>query len=74
MKIKKGQLVITTRECGPKDNQIAAGRNGSVIRIEGDRYLVMFGAHETARDVWLTADDIKRPPTLAELEAEKKKK
>lgn len=64
-RIKAGQLVQTTRECGPQDAPIAANTNGTVLRVQSARYLVLFGGTpETAREVWLDADDIHRPPTV----------
>jgi hypothetical protein len=73
-KIKPETLVLTTRECGPKDAPIRADKYGTVIRVEGDRYLVFFGSTpEDIREVWLDADDIKRLPTYSEIQAQKKK-
>lgn len=62
-RFKPSQLIVTTRECGPIDSPIQAGRYGTVLRVEGEgRYLVMFGsAPETVRELTLTDKDIKRP-------------
>ena len=60
--IKPKNLIVTTRECGPKEAPIPEGRYGTVLRVTGRRYFVMFGGTpETIRQVWLHADDIKRP-------------